>query len=340
MSSRSVQVATTVSFHRPLLMMLSRSVQVAATVFFHRPPTDDAVQASAYHCYCVLPQTPTDDAVSWEPLILHVLQAREDHYYSVLPQKPCWWCHQLRTTKFARPPDQRWLPLLCSSTDRSPQCGLWCWRLWTELFQARKQAAMPRLRSAQLHGMSGHRKCDKLWLHSIFSHRKCESFTMQQWMMMMMMMTTDDPMKVRFTSRFCLMKSQTMLGYCNYHRVSVLFVQMSKIFQVDNCLALRSEPPRSLPKWACAPVPSVLHRCMGWKLSHGSDGIQTHNLLACTPNLPASKYIKSFKERLFVMIRTHNLLIMTRTHNLLLWHAHNLLLWHGHTICYKHNHNK
>ena len=202
MSSRSVQVATTVSFHRPLLMMLSRSVQVAIYYcVLPQTPTDAAVQASAYHCYCVLPQTPTDDAVSWEPLSLHVLQAREDHYYSVLPQKPYWWCHQLRTTKFACPPDQRWLPLLCSSTDRSPQCGLWCWRLWTELFQARKQAAMPRLRSAQLHGVSGHRKCDKFWLHSIFSHRKCESFTMQQWMMMMMMMmTTDDPMKVRFTS--------------------------------------------------------------------------------------------------------------------------------------------
>ena len=243
MLPRPVLITATVSFHRPLLMMLSaeshwvcmssRPEKITTTVSFHRNPTDDA--------------------------------------------------HQLRTTKFACPPDQRWLPLLCSSTDRSPQCGLWCWRLRTELFQARKQAAMPRLRSAQLHGVSGHRKCDKFWLHSIFSHRKCESFTMQQWMMMMMMMMTiDDPMKVRFTSRFCLMKSQMMLSYCNYHRVSVLFGQMSKIFQVDNCLALRSKPPRSLPKWASAPVPSVLH--MGWKLSHGSDGIRTHNRLACTPN--------------------------------------------------------
>ena len=217
MSSRSVQVATTVSFHRPLLMMLSSPVLIATTVFFHRPPTDHAV--------------------SWEPQSLHVLRVREDHYYSVLPQNPYWWCHQLRATKFACPPGQRWRPLLCSSTDPLSVVSD------VEGFEQN----CSRQGSRQLCQDWGQHDCTA-WVAT----ESVTSFTVQQ--CMMMMTTTDDPTKVCFTSRFCLMKSQTMLGYCNYHRVSVPFGSMSKIFKVDNCLALRSEPPCSLPN-------GFVHQC-------------------------------------------------------------------------------
>ena len=62
---------------------------------------------------------------------------------------------------------------------------LWCWRLWSEVSQVRKEAGTVRLRSPREHGMKGHRNKDNFILFLLW------------WMRMI----TDDAMDVHFSLR-------------------------------------------------------------------------------------------------------------------------------------------